>query len=148
VRSVYQSSPNFKRSPYSEAFNKLIFSIHIIQKETGYIALSCGLDDLGFESRQGLGVFLFTTASGPALGHARLPIQWVRETLSLGIKRPRREGDHSPPSSNEAKNEWSYTSMPQFTFMAWELKVQGQLYFLPLHCNYTVTEVWFGAKTG
>jgi hypothetical protein len=27
-----------------------------------------GLDDLGFESRQGLGMFLFTTAFRPPLG--------------------------------------------------------------------------------
>jgi hypothetical protein len=32
--------------------------------------------------------------------------------LSLGIKRPGREADHSPPSSAEVKNAWSYTSTP------------------------------------
>jgi hypothetical protein len=36
-----------------------------------------------------------------------------------GIKRPRREADHSPPSSAEDKNAWSYTSTPQYVFMAW-----------------------------
>jgi hypothetical protein len=30
----------------------------------------------------------------------------------LGVKRPGREADHSPPSSAEVKNEWSYTSTP------------------------------------
>jgi hypothetical protein len=29
--------------------------------------------------------------------------------LSLGIKRPRVEADHSLPSSVEVKNKWSYT---------------------------------------
>jgi hypothetical protein len=28
------------------------------------------------------------------------------------VKRPRSEADHSPPSSAEVKNEWSYTSIP------------------------------------
>jgi hypothetical protein len=28
----------------------------------------------------------------------------IPESLSLGIKRPEREGDHSPPSSAEVKN--------------------------------------------
>jgi len=28
----------------------------------------------------------------------------------LGLKRPRREAYHSPPSSAEVKNAWSYTS--------------------------------------
>jgi hypothetical protein len=30
-----------------------------------------------------------------------------------------REVDHSPPSSAEVKNAWSYTSTPQNVFMAW-----------------------------
>jgi len=36
------------------------------------------------------------------------PVQWVRE-LFLGIKWPGREVDHSPPSSGEVKNKWSFT---------------------------------------
>jgi hypothetical protein len=31
------------------------------------------------------------------------PIQWVPGTLSLGVKWPGREADHSPPSSAEVK---------------------------------------------
>jgi hypothetical protein len=29
-----------------------------------------------------------------------------------GIRRPGNEADHSPPSSAEVKNAWSYTSIP------------------------------------
>jgi hypothetical protein len=36
------------------------------------IALGYGLDDRGFESWQGLGISLFTTASRPALGPTSL----------------------------------------------------------------------------
>jgi hypothetical protein len=32
--------------------------------------------------------------------------------LSMGVKRPRREADHSPLSSAEVKNLWNYTSTP------------------------------------
>jgi hypothetical protein len=39
--------------------------------------------------------------------------------FSLGVKRPRREADHSPPSSAEVKNAWIYTSTPQYVFMVW-----------------------------
>jgi hypothetical protein len=60
---------------------------------------------LGFESRRRLGIFLFTTASRPALGPTQPPIQRVPGALSLGVKRPGREADHSPPSSSEVK-EW------------------------------------------
>jgi hypothetical protein len=36
-----------------------------------------------------------------------------------GVKRPGREADNSPPSSAEVKKAWSYTSTPQYVFMAW-----------------------------
>jgi hypothetical protein len=66
---------------------------------------------LGFDSRRGLGFFLFSTASRTALGPTQPPIQWVPGALSLGVKRPGRKADHSPPSA-EVKNAWSYTSTP------------------------------------
>jgi hypothetical protein len=65
-----------------------------------------------FESRQGIGIFLLTTVSRPALGPTQSPIHWVPGALSLGIKRPGCEADHSPPSSAELKNSWSYISTP------------------------------------
>jgi hypothetical protein len=61
---------------------------------------------------RGLGIFLFTTASRTALGPTQPRIQWVPGALSLGVKRPGREADHSPPSSAEVKNAWNYTSTP------------------------------------
>jgi hypothetical protein len=78
-----------------------------------------GLDDWWFESRQWLAIFIFTTVSRLALGPTQLPIQWVSGALSLGVKRPGREADHSPPYSTKIKNAWSYTSTPQYAFMAW-----------------------------
>jgi hypothetical protein len=60
---------------------------------------------LRFDSRWELGIFLFTTAFRTALGPTQPPIQWVPRALSLGIKRPRCEADHSPPSSAEVE-EW------------------------------------------
>jgi hypothetical protein len=45
--------------------------------------------------------------------------------LSLGVKRPGREADHSHKSSAEVKNAWSYTSTLRYAFMA------GQLFLLP-----------------
>jgi hypothetical protein len=74
------------------------------------------MDD-GFEYRQQLGIFLFTTASRPHLEPTQPPIQWVPGALSLGLKRPQCEADHSPSSSAEVKNACSYTSIPQYAFM-------------------------------
>jgi hypothetical protein len=62
------------------------------------------LDDQRFESRQGLGILLFTTASRPVLGPTQPLIQWVRGALSLEVKLLGREADYSPPSSAEVKN--------------------------------------------
>jgi hypothetical protein len=71
------------------------------------IALGNGLGDRRFGSQEGLGIFIFTTASRLAL-RPSAPIQWVPGVLFLGVKRPGREADRSPPSSAEVKNAWSY----------------------------------------
>jgi hypothetical protein len=62
--------------------------------------------------RRGMGIFLFTTASRTALEPTQTPIQWVPGALTLGVKRPGREADHSPASSAEVKNAWSNISAP------------------------------------
>jgi hypothetical protein len=55
--------------------------------------------------------FLFATASRSAPGSIQTPIQWGPGALILGVKRSERETDHSPPSSGEIKNAWSYTGV-------------------------------------
>jgi hypothetical protein len=67
------------------------------------ISYNLNLLRLEFDSRRGLEIFLFTTASRTALGPTQPPIQGVPGALSLGVKRPGREADHSPPSSAEVK---------------------------------------------
>jgi len=58
------------------------------------------------------GIFLFTTASKSALAPRKPPIQWVPRAISPKVKRPGREANHSPPSSDEVENAWSYASTP------------------------------------
>jgi len=65
-----------------------------------------------FDSQEGMGIFLFTTASRPALGSTQPRIQNLPGNLSLGLKWLGREADHSPASSAEYKNECSYTATP------------------------------------
>jgi hypothetical protein len=64
---------------------------------------------LGFNSRRGMGIFLLTTASRMSLGPSQPPIQGVPQALSLGVKQPGREANHSPHLMPRSKNEWSYT---------------------------------------
>ena len=44
------------------------------------------------------------------------PIQHL--TRVLGIKRPAREVDHSPPHGDAVSNEWSYTPITPFLYGA------------------------------
>jgi hypothetical protein len=65
-------------------------------------ATDCKIGVLGFDSRRELEVFLLI-ASRTALGPTQPPIQRLPGALSLGVKRPGREADHSTPSSAEVK---------------------------------------------
>jgi hypothetical protein len=96
----------------------LFYSSHFIlclltrsKEDKLWSMLGYGLDDQGSRVRF-RGIFLFTTVSRTALGPTQPPIKWVPGALSLGVKRPGREADHSLPSSAEVKNAWSYTSTP------------------------------------
>jgi hypothetical protein len=70
----------------------------------------CGLwaGRLGFDYRQGQRYF-FSPSSLVSSGTG-------------GIKRPGREADHSPPSSAEIKNTWSYISTPHTSLWRWVLR--------------------------
>jgi hypothetical protein len=88
-------------------------------EEPGYLscmALGYGMDDPNFDSRKGLGIIFFTTASRTALGLTQPPTQCVPVIPSLGIKRLGREADYSSPSIVEVKNAWSCTSIPPIRF--------------------------------
>jgi hypothetical protein len=57
--------------------------------------------------------------SRPALGSTQPSIQRVPEALSLGVKQPGRETDHSSPASTQVKKTWVYTSTPPYVFKAY-----------------------------
>jgi hypothetical protein len=77
------------------------------------MVLGYGLDDWGFESQEGVGIYFFATMSRLALGPTQRPIQWVPGALfSLVVEWSGSEADHSPPSSADVKNAWKYTYTP------------------------------------
>jgi hypothetical protein len=77
----------------------------------------------GFDTRQGQGIYLYSTASAPALG----PIQTVSWVKRLG-----READHSSPYSDEIKNGGAISPFP-IRHRGVVIKVHGQLYLSYCH---------------
>jgi hypothetical protein len=67
----------------------------------------------GFDSRKEQGLFSLTYRTHTGSGAQPAFYTLGTGVLSLGIKRPGRKSDHSPPPTGEIKNAWSYTSTPQ-----------------------------------
>jgi hypothetical protein len=57
-------------------------------------------------------IIIIIIVSTQALGHTQPPIQWVPGAISLGIKRPGHEADHSPPFSAEVRNDGAIPILP------------------------------------
>jgi hypothetical protein len=74
------------------------------------IATCYELDSRG--SNPSRSIFLYSTASRPALGTTQLLTQSVPGALSPGVKRPGREADHSPLSRAEIKNGGAIRPVP------------------------------------
>lgn len=58
----------------------------------------------------------------------------------MGIKRPEREIPHSPPSSAEFRNEWSYTSLPTPRMSTW--RGQEKLYLFTCTRRQVSNTLW------
>jgi hypothetical protein len=54
-------------------------------------------------------------------GYGVHPASYPMDTVSLGVKRPGREAEHSPPSSAEVKKGAPINSIPPYVFTAWYL---------------------------
>jgi hypothetical protein len=83
---------------------------------------------LGFDSWRGLGIFLFTTASRTVLGPTQPLIQWVPGSLTLGVKLPGREADHSRSSAEVKECMELYLHFPISLHDVVLSEAQGQLY--------------------
>jgi len=71
--------------------------------------LRCWTTGVQFPTGAMIGLFLFATAFGPAIGTKQAPIKFVSGAFTPGVKRPGHDTVHSYPSNAEFKNTWSYT---------------------------------------
>jgi hypothetical protein len=83
------------------------------------IATGYGLDDQEVGVRVPVGSRVFSSPHRPhrLWGPPSILSNGYRG-FSWGVKRPRREVDHSPPTSAEVNKTWIHTSTPPFAFMA------------------------------
>jgi hypothetical protein len=88
-----------------------------------------GLDDRGSLPGRGK-ICPLSSVSRPALRCNQPPIQWVRGPFPGGKVRPGHDGDHSPPSSAEVKNE---QELYLFSPLAPTGRIVGQLCFTWRH---------------
>jgi hypothetical protein len=120
------------------------------------LSLGYGLDDEGFTVRlpAGAGSFLFNTASRTAPEPTQPPIQWAPGALFVGVKRPGREANHSPPFSAEVKEcvEIYLHSPNTPSWRGAQKKAKGQLYclLLPLlpACNSPICSTYQSLARG
>jgi hypothetical protein len=59
------------------------------------------------------------------------------------MKPPRHEVDYLPLSITEIKNEWSYTSTPPYTFMAWTGKNLSLFFILSFRWHIKLSPLQF-----
>jgi hypothetical protein len=91
------------------------------------VALGYGLDDRGSRVRfpGGTGNFSLHHRIQNASGAHPPSYLMVPGSLSLGVNRPRREVDHSPPSMPMSRMRGAIPLLPHYAFMGWCLVKHG-----------------------
>jgi hypothetical protein len=91
--ALYLHYPNTSswRGAYFTFTTQALLGVGIAQRYSA--ALRAGRWE-GSSPGRGLGIFLLTTASRPALGPTQPSIEWVAGAPSLRVKRQGREADH------------------------------------------------------
>jgi hypothetical protein len=110
-----QYSPHYIYGKYHETIHKSELQPIIKSRDSSVgIALGYGLDDRVSRVRFPAGAENFSLHQRVQNGSGAHPASYPMGTRGSfpGVKWPEREADHSPPSTAEVKNAWSYTSTP------------------------------------
>jgi hypothetical protein len=97
AKRKYFHTPFRESNPCHPIRNLIVIVTGVV---TAQSVRGCGLDDRGSRVRFPAGVGNFSLHHRVQNGS---PIQWVPDALSLRVKRPVCEADHSPPSSVEVE---------------------------------------------
>jgi hypothetical protein len=125
-------NPNFNYYQNSELHN---YSKCTVGDSSIGIALGYGLDNRGLRVRFQAGAVKFSLHYRVQNGSGAHPASYPMGTraLSLEVKRPGRETDHSSPSSGDQRISGAIPALPQYAFIArCSAKAQGQLYLYNL----------------
>jgi hypothetical protein len=102
----------------------LSLCVYVLELAQSVYWLGYRLHGRGFESRKWLGIYLFITASRPALRPTQSPVQWVPGGKVAGAS-----SWPLTPSSAEVKLRGTISPSPQYVFMAWCSEHRGSLPF-------------------
>ena len=91
--------------------NKLTTDLNRLKQLSRHSDSATGCTVQGWNPGRSKKMSLFSKSPDRLWGPPSLLSNWYR-CYFPGVKRPRRDVDHAPPSSTEVKNEWSYTSTP------------------------------------
>jgi hypothetical protein len=93
------------------------------------------MEVLVFDSRWGLGIFLFATVSRTDLGPTHHPIQWVPGAFPWGGSGSGVKLTTQLHLVQRSRMRGTIPALLPYAFMAWcSVKAQGQLYFTLLPC--------------
>jgi hypothetical protein len=106
----------------SEQKKTALFCLDLFRSQDTLVGIASGHgpDDRGVEVRVPVGSRIFSSPrrTDRLWGSPNILSIGYRGAFSPGVKRPKREADHSPPASVEVKKMWIYTSTYSHIFMA------------------------------
>jgi len=91
---------------FANSLETLQYAVFPIIQPKGW-AMDWTTKESEFKSRQEGDISVFSTVFRRVLGFTQFSAPCVKGTLPVGMKRPRRDSDNTPPCTRKIKNIWS-----------------------------------------